>query len=479
MHKARLAILAMHVVALGGCASVHIYKATESGLAPDGSRDDGIPFYLPRPYVQVYEPFVVKSEAYLVTGRVSDDGQFLLLEDIPTELASVVKVSPGEARVPAIRVSSIRKTKPTKDGLQNGVLQAKDVDTSTDTPDAPSNAASAASAASQASSAASAANKPDNSASAPTSGKSSLSVGQATTAFLPTLGRRFFDIVWLPDWDEKYILKSSPGLGNSKVAVTMAQGWGLHGVDATLDNEAITKPLIGLYSDSLSALSKLAQSKIFPAGALQSATIEDGKKSSKEPAAKNAQKLTVKVTKVSIAAPGVYPILKPKESADATSIPDKSVAAKVLIPQRPYTNVAFNIYDVIVVEATKPFGDSPMNLQRYIDMEGADAGGTDTTGGTDNANNSGNTNNKTGTQRNITFDEADFIKKANADLATLSANGEGTWVVKTAGATAERLTVNVELTGGSAPAKAPDKASLKQFLVKHSPFKSANSIFIP
>lgn len=477
MQQARLGILATCIAALGGCASVHIYKASTTGLAPDGSRDDGIPFYLPRPYVQVYEPFVVKSDAYLVTGRVSDDGQFLLLENVPTELASVVKVATGEDRVPAIRVSAIQRPKPSeKKALQNGRLENKDVDEAAGSPDA---AISAASAASPASSAASAASKSDQTTSAPTSGKSSLAVTQAATAFPPTLGRRFFDIVWLPDWDEKYILKSSPGLGNSKVAVTMVQGWGLHGVDATLDNEVLAKPLIGLYSDSLSALSKLAQSTIFPAGALQSATIEEGAKGAK---AAKQQLLTVKVTKVSIAAPGVYPILKPKESAEATAIPDKSIAAKVLIPQRPYTNVAFNIYDVFVVEATKPFGDSPMNLQRYFDVGGATGGGSDSPASSDRGNSTNSTDNASksnGAQRNVTFNEANFIKKANADLSALSAAGEGTWVVKTAGASAQRLTVNVELQGGSAPAKAPDKNSLKAVFAKHSPFASVNSILVP
>ena len=40
--------------------------------------------------------------------------------------------------------------------------------------------------------------------------------------------------------------------------------------------------------------------------------------------------------------------------------------------QRPYSNIAFNTYEVAVVEAAKPSGDTPMNLQRYFDPTGPD-----------------------------------------------------------------------------------------------------------
>ena len=46
--------------ALAGCASVKIMKVT------NGQPTEGVPFYLPRPYVQVYEPFVVSSQAVVV-----------------------------------------------------------------------------------------------------------------------------------------------------------------------------------------------------------------------------------------------------------------------------------------------------------------------------------------------------------------------------------------------------------------------------
>lgn len=466
MHRTRLAILAFNVVALGGCASVHIYKATDSGIAPDGTRDDGIPFYLPRPYVQVFEPFVVKADSYLVTGRVSDDGEFLLLEAVPEDLAKVVSVTRGEVRQPAIRVSSIREPSPSGIDPGKGNLQSSDEAVP---PAASASAASAPSEAASGAGKAESAAKPADTASEPKSGKSSLSVKQAATAFLPTFGRRFFDVVWLPDWDEKYIIKSSPGLGNSKVGVTMTQGWGLYGLDAELDNEAIVKPLLQFYSGSLSALGKLAQSKIFPAGALQSADVSSDNKGAKaKPAA--GQQVTVKVTKVSVAAPGLYPILKPKEAGSAETIPAGAIAAKVLVPARPFTNVAFNIYDVVVVEATKPFGDSPMNLQRYFDVQGgtntSESNGADSSRGADRSD-------------AIKFDRDSFIQKVNPDLKALSESGEGVWVVKDAKATAFQLEVTVELQGEPAPAKLPDKNSTKTVLKKHSqPFNNVNSIVV-
>ena len=42
--------------ALAGCASVNVVKVTGD------PQPEGIPFYLPRPYVQVFEPFVIGSK---------------------------------------------------------------------------------------------------------------------------------------------------------------------------------------------------------------------------------------------------------------------------------------------------------------------------------------------------------------------------------------------------------------------------------
>ena len=77
------------------------------------------------------------------------------------------------------------------------------------------------------------------------------------------------------------------------------------------------------------------------------------------------ERVSIKVTKVIVAASGFYPVLKPNE-VSALDARDNANPHKRHLPLRPFTNVAFNTYEVIVVEAAKPTGDSPMNLQRYF-----------------------------------------------------------------------------------------------------------------
>lgn len=340
------------------CSSVRILKVNG---APE---PEGIPFYLPRPYVQVFEPFVIGSTAYLVSGKLSPDGQYLLIDNVTDSelLGGLFKSDLTSERSTQVPVSLIRQAQPTVApargaGPQGGDESAGESDRATPVAGGASAPAAAASSASA----------PKATESKP-SGTYNLSVTNTESIFPPTLGRRFFDIVWMPDFDEKYVVQGTPGLGNANIGVTMTQGWGLYGLDARIDNSAVVKPLLDFYSTSFDALGKLARSKILPAGdltgggpqgALETATIPPG------------ARVSIKVTKVQVVAPGLYPVLKPKEAANADDAAraDKESVRRHL-PLRPYTNIGFNIYEVVVVEATKPSGDTPMNLQRYFDSDG-------------------------------------------------------------------------------------------------------------
>ncbi len=359
------------IAGLTSCSSVQIIKVTDAQPQPEG-----IPFYLPRPYVQVFEPFVIGSKAYLVSGKLSPDGKYLLIDNVldDTKLDGLLKSdlskeNPATIPVALIRPAGTAPASPAPGGGPQGGDPG--------TPSPPSSPASAASAPGGAASApAPSASAPGGAASAPADakpvGQFNLSVTNTTALFPPTLGRRFFDVVWMPDFDEKYVIQGKPGLGNANIGVTMTQGWGLYGLDAQLDNSALVKPLLDFYTTGLDALGKLARSKIFPAGDLAGGGPQGQiEKADIPPGAR----VTVKVTRVQVVAPGLYPILKPKEES---SITEKTSHKRDLvvrhIPQRPYTNIAFNTYEVLVIEAAKPSGDTPMNLQRYFDQTGPDGG---------------------------------------------------------------------------------------------------------
>lgn len=415
---------------LAGCASVKILKVNEGQPQPEG-----IPFYLPRPYVQVYEPFVISSKVFLSAGQLTPDGQYLLIDNASgnfdgTLVANLSKES--SVRFPASAVSLVSPATLTA-GPQAGDAGAQP----------PATAASAPGAA----------NSSDAKNSAPV-GQYNMSVGQSAVPFPSTLGRRFFDVVWMPDFDEKYVIQGQQGLGNATAGVTMVQGWGLHGLDARVDNSAIVRPLLDFYSTGLGALSKLAQSKILPAAALTGAP-QAGSDGGGKPAAAASSlvpgtRVSVKVTKVLVAAPGLYPVLKPKETSGEAVADQGTDKARVLIPQRPYTNIAFNVYEVVVVEAAKPSGDTPMNLQRYFDV---DRQGNTTSPSVAGASGS-----------SPALDAANFTATVNDLLKKEKSADGGFWVVSNVTA-ATKLSATVTLTGGSQkPAKYATKASLQQLL---------------
>lgn len=334
-----------------GCASVSVLKLDAgTGKVVEGAAD-GLRFYLPRPYVSVFEPFIIASEAYLASGEVSPDGNYVLLTQVPPGLEQLVnknlaegkQASMGELKVDASQVRVVERG--------GGAPQSAAA--------APAGPASEAGAAE--------ATKPEVSG-----GLLKYKAANDNSAYAVTPQPRYFNILWLPDFDEQYVVSAKAGLGNAGVVLGFGQGWSLQSLDATVDNSALAKPLLDFYSGTLAALQKVATAKIEgPLGALAG-----GPQSATATAFKGGTRVTVKVTKVRVVAPGLYPILKPREAAarpegSAAAALDESHAKRILAPVQPLTNIAFNTYDVIVIEAARTTGDSALRIQQYVDTTGA------------------------------------------------------------------------------------------------------------
>lgn len=423
-----------------GCSSVKVLKVG------DGAQPEGIPFYMPRPYVQVFEPFVIGSKAYLVSGRVSDDGKYLLIDNVS-----------DQGKLDGLYRSELSRDAPPAIPL-NRILPAGS--TPLNFTGSPQGATEPAAAASAPAAAASAASSPASGAEAKESqpsGNFNLSVTNTSSVFPPSLGRRFFDVVWLPDFDEKYVVQGTPGLGNANIAVTMTQGWGLYGLDAKIDNSALVKPLLDFYSTGMDALSKLAKSKIFPAGALVTGTGGPQGELEQRQLASGAR-VTIKVTRVQVVAPGLYPMLKPKETASVAEIaPSERDLVVRHIPQRPYTNIAFNTYEVAVIEAAKPSGDTPMNLQRYFDQTGPD-GAVVTPSAPSLTGDAGGA-----------FNVDDFLKKVNGLLANRKGSGGEFWKLSKLKVDGSKMTGTATLTGGTnKPTGLADMVQLAKFVADQS-----------
>lgn len=235
---------------LAGCSSVAIYKVDPAtGKVIEGAAE-GARYYLPRPYVSVYEPFIVASEVFLARGQMTPDGNYVLLAQVPAGLDGIVH--------PLLQKGG-------RQGMGTLAIDATQVrargEADTGGPQGASAARSALAAAAPAAKDDGAAK--DGAATAPAeAGKSAggglfkYEVKNDNAAFAVTPQPRYFNILWLPDFDEQYVLMAKPGLGNATAALTLGQGWNLQGVNVVVDNSALVKPLLDSYAATLGALQK-------------------------------------------------------------------------------------------------------------------------------------------------------------------------------------------------------------------------------
>lgn len=378
---ARAALCIASIAIHGGCASVSVHKVDpKTGAIVQGAAE-GLRFYLPRPYVSVFEPFIVSSDVYLARGELSPDGNYVLLTEVPTGLGAIVNPGlkdnkpqgMGDLAIDAGRVFAVPSV---RGGPQSASAdeEKKDDEAAKDDKgkegDKPKDA-----------------DKKDTGKEEkkepPTAlpGILSYKATNDNAAFAVTPQPRYFNVLWLPDFDEQYVVTAKPGFGNSGVVLNFGQGWSLQGLDAKVDNSAAVKPLLDFYSSTIGALQKVATAKIqgplaMLGGGPQSKPATGDKTAKSE--FKGGTPVTVKVTRVRIAAPGLYPILKPREME---TLPAER--SRILAPVPPLTNVAFNTYDAVVIEAARATGDTALRIHQYVDSTapGAAQPGTPGTAG--------------------------------------------------------------------------------------------------
>lgn len=354
---------------LWGCSTVTVLKLDPRSGNPAEGAAEGLRYYMPRPYVSVHEPFIVASEVYLAAGEMSPDSRYVLLTEVPQGLSDLVnqRLIRGDQRMGSLKIDASQvSTGPlAAEGRPHSATIEQDKD-------APTPAAPAAS---------------EAAASSPVlrPGMGHFKAVNDNSAYAVTPLPRYFNIVWLPDFDEQYAVKVSQGLGSSGVLLGLGQGWSLQSLDATVDNSALAKPLLDFYASTIGALQKVATAKIeaplalLTGGSPHSAAVKPGKSAQTYA---GGTPVTLKVTKVRIAAPGLYPILKPTELASAATHAGDIDHKRILLPKPPFTNIAFNTYDVIVIEAASTRGDSALRIQQYVDsslsLKIDHLGGTDT-----------------------------------------------------------------------------------------------------
>ncbi len=332
-----------------GCANVlprkvpvaSQYENWTDQMQADADAMPGVRYYMARPYVVVHRPFPLHAESFLVDGVATPDGQHIRL----TGDLSAEKFAPLRHAVDASGALSTRAifdtTKAAKSAPQPQSATVGGLAGSVPTPNAASTDADDSAS--------------DRQAAPPKkTGITSLHVGTELNAVGHFPLRDFIDLVYLPDFEEQYVIAPDGGLGVVDIGLTQGPGGVLMALGLQADNSAVTAPLVDAYSGLLKAGTIAAKAAINSAMGLpipQSSTVAapalDASMAARDIGDAPQTVVTLKVTVVKFAAPGLYPVLKPAEFNDLK--PDPNDPSSVL-PQYPYASVAYKHFQTIVVE---------------------------------------------------------------------------------------------------------------------------------
>lgn len=382
--------LAVATAAIGGCASVSVrkvptptqYVTWSDDMQRQADRMEGFRFYLPRPFVNVFESFPVRTDIYLANGVVSPDEKYIIITSVdgesglsryiasPNAVASIplANVSDPNQVLAAAKAQSERDDKPI-DQNQGGMKVPLGVTgTKADEP-APV--------------------LPSPSASVVT-GQNARGVRNDNGAYAYQPLRGNLDIVYLPDFEEQYVISSQSGLGNAKFEVNLGQGWSLQGFNSLTDNSEINKRIFDLIDTSI-RLAKTAASAAIgvppPAiDAVPGAAIAQAERDVPK-AVKSGTPVTLKIVVLHYAAKGIYPVIKPRELSErtisesekrfvldlfessptiqrASSVDPRSLAraqaaienqsGNFTVPRYPFQYVSFNTFRYMAIQVVAP-----------------------------------------------------------------------------------------------------------------------------
>jgi hypothetical protein len=385
----RSAALILIGLASGGCSSVEIRKVPQrtdyANLGPGGAsawsleRQEqadairGVRFYMPRPYLDVYESFPIHTDIYLASAELVD-GKYLRMRDVkpltggaPLDLEGL-GVGVG-GLVPLDRVArtdefdwSIRvgQAPANSSGAESFAPQGRSTAGTPADRDGDPKRGGKPSEAEGGEGTPRDKEAPATQPASPQVGRSEIKVSSEPLAFIHQPLRGNFDLVYLPDFSEQYAVEVKQRFGNANADVRLGQGWSLLGMEGQVDNSAVLAPLIDLYKTAISLAKTVAtQGLDLPAGSEmlfrpQGRSLGNGAADFLRAAEQSGGWVTLRIVVVHYAAKGLYPLLKPAELAAAATGTQPGIAATASVP------VAFRTFRYIGVEAvglSNPFGD--------------------------------------------------------------------------------------------------------------------------
>jgi len=199
-----------------------------------------------------------------------------------------------------------------------------------------------------------------------------------------------FDVVYLPDFDEQFVIGRSFGLGKGDVQISLRNGWAAEVFGEQIDRSNLVPYVINQVENASKAALNIATtwgltSVGVPVGALPLPTNVGAKQEALATGDDQARALDIlgqtvllKVVEIRVAQPGIYPILKPREIIDWFGVegqrviisavsPDAALAELLrqkglswirpdlaLIPAPPFTMMGFNVVnDAYIGAVTK------------------------------------------------------------------------------------------------------------------------------
>lgn len=216
MYKAAKTVMSLMLVVTAlftGCAKVRVQKIPTptqyvewtDKMQRKADKMKGIRFYLPRPFINVFESFPVRTDIYIADGVVSPDGKYVIIKTVKPEsvLNNYMAGTLGITRIPNRHISApkIEEVK--------GMIEAQS-GTEEEARDAAVEIAKTGLVTGGA---------PTRTQQAPAQQITGINQRQVTNdnaafAFQPLRGN--FDIVYMPDFEEQYAIYSFAGLGNAQ-----------------------------------------------------------------------------------------------------------------------------------------------------------------------------------------------------------------------------------------------------------------------
>jgi len=445
-HWVRGVGLALGVLVLASCASVTVrkvpvptqYMQWTDEMQRRADAMEGLRFYLPRPFVNVFESFPVRTDVFLARGEVSADGKYVVLSEVEREsrLYEYLATVDWEGGVPTRFIFSGAAVEPhartplggLKDltellgrfaKVRDRVAQAEAAAVGLIGSGASGAGASTASGAGTTG----AATAPGGSAAAPEQPVSPTGINERRVrndngafAYQPLRGS--FDIVYLPDFDEQYVVTSQAGLGNAKVQMNLGQGWSLQGFDSLVDNSELNRRIFDLIDTSIRIAKQAAGAFMggIPglAGAALGAVMPHEKAALEKAAPEPGTPVLLKIVVVHYAAKGLYPVIKPREVQErlrtkvntygfldlfelfpkpvlATEFDQAALAraqqsletqaGTFTVPRYPYQYVSFNTFRYMAIETVAPTTENTQPFKHLYDKTGTsgDVGAARTT----------------------------------------------------------------------------------------------------